>query len=115
MSMHFRFSATGPRLLGAAFVGLLIAAGNAAGAASDVRSVAVRYGDLDLGREAGVQALYGRLRAAAASACGRQELRDLRQRQQWRECRDAALARAVSELGNARLATLHREKQARES
>lgn len=114
MSTKWKFSRRVSGLLAAAVAGLVLATGGAA-AEGEVRSVAVRYGDLDLSREAGVRVLYGRLQAAAESVCGRDELRDLRRHQSWLECRDAALARAVDALGNARLAALHRERPTRQS
>lgn len=114
MSTKWKFSRRVSGLLAAAAAGLVLTRGGAA-AEDGTRSVAVRYGDLDLGREAGVRVLYGRLQAAAESVCGRDELRDLRRHQSWLECRDAALARAVDALGNARLAALHRERLTRAS
>lgn len=71
------------------------------------RSVTVHYGDLDLNRERDVQALYQRLKSAARTVCQPLESADLRQRQQWRECRATALERAVQRSGSEALAALH--------
>jgi len=99
----------------AAVLGVLVAPAGAVAEAPDTPAVAVRYGDLDLGRDTDVQALYTRLRAAAARVCGPVETRDLARHAAWRECRDSALARAVDQLGNARLAALHRGRPYRAS
>ena len=37
--------------------------------ASDTRSETVKFGDLDLGSQSGVEALYGRIHAAARRVC----------------------------------------------
>jgi UrcA family protein len=96
---------------------LVITTGMAAGFASNAeaagkgiatRSVAVRYGDLDLRHEAGVRALYQRLRMAAKQACGTLDTRHLAAHAAWQDCRNAALADAVERLGNERVAALHR-------
>jgi UrcA family protein len=102
-------------LLAAAAASLLLATGQAVAADTDVRTTTVRYADLDLYSDAGVQALYGRLRAAAARVCGPRASRDLYMQQLWRECRDDTLARAVSQLGNVKLAALHGRTSARQS
>jgi UrcA family protein len=102
---------------------MFIAAGMATGSAAtaeaappagmETRSVPVRYADLDLSREAGVRALYDRLRSAASRACGTFDNRDLAGRKYWQSCRDAALADAVGRLGNERVAALHQANQGR--
>lgn len=73
----------------------------------DTHSVTVRYDDLDLTREAGVRALYGRLVTAANRACGRYDPRRPRERRIWSDCFAAALATAVDGFGSAKLAALH--------
>jgi UrcA family protein len=115
MSTQLKTPRYGSAFLGAAFASLLLATGQAAAAGPNVRSVAVRYGDLDLASDAGVRALYARLRSAAANVCGPGADRDLAMRQAWQACRDEALGRAVSQLGNARLAALHGDRHAGQS
>src|ERR1700682_3241879 len=74
-------------------------------------SVVVRYGDLNLANESGVASLYGRIRAAAATACGRQpDGRELAQGAVWSACRDHAVARAVLTIGNPALTALQAGK-----
>ncbi|MCU0759853.1 MAG: UrcA family protein [Steroidobacteraceae bacterium] len=79
----------------------------AAAASVEVSRVVVSYGDLNLDSERGVQQLQRRLVGAAREVCGRPEPRDLRLAARARECADAAIARAVAEVGNARLARLN--------
>jgi UrcA family protein len=102
-------------LLAPVFTSLLLATGGAVAAKPDVRTIAVRYGDLDLSRDEGVRVLYGRLRAAAANVCGPRTYRDLATLRLWRECRDQTLERAVGQIGNPRLAALHDGKFAHKS
>jgi UrcA family protein len=69
--------------------------------------VVVRYDDLDLSRDAGVEALYGRLVMAAKRACGSYDAHLARERLAWRECFDTALEGAVAQFDSIRLAALH--------
>ena len=69
--------------------------------------VSVEYVPATLSSEEGAQALYERLRDAAARACGRYERRDLAARQQWKACYSQALAAAVERVGDERIAALH--------
>jgi UrcA family protein len=115
MSAHAKTLRFGTVLLAPVFTSLLLATGGAVAAEPDIRTVAVRYGDLDLSRDEGVRALYGRLRAAAANVCGPRTYRDLATLRLWRECRDETLGRAVGQIGNPRLAALHDTKFAHKS
>lgn len=77
-------------------------------------SKTVKMWDLDLARTADVQTLYERIQAAAEAVCRSEENRmwnNTRQRvpRGWSErCVDDAVDAAVSDVGNRRLATLHR-------
>ena len=55
--------------LGAVTCGSLSVAAEAVERAVNIANVTVRYTDLDLNTPAGVEALYGRLRAAAKQVC----------------------------------------------
>jgi UrcA family protein len=66
----------------------------------------VSYGHLDLGRAGAIDAVYRQLTVAAARACGAYESRNLRARDDWRRCRDAALSEVVAHFVEARIATL---------
>lgn len=72
-----------------------------------VRSVVVRYSDLDLNREQGSQAVYARLRSAARRVCGSVDPRDAAARLAWRTCYRKALDHAVAELHSAQVTALH--------
>jgi UrcA family protein len=72
-------------------------------------SLAVSYAHLDLGNSAAVETLFKQLAKTAERACGPYERRDLRQRHDWRECRDAAFGAAVARVVETRIATLRHE------
>jgi UrcA family protein len=63
----------------------------------------VRFADLNLNGEAGVQTLYGRLRLAATQVCAPFRGNSLREKTKWRECFDPALARSVAKVDEPRL------------
>jgi UrcA family protein len=94
-------------LAGLSFAATASAAGPAAPATADVARVVVQYGDLDLDTERGAAALQRRLVAAAREVCGSPQPRELKRHREARECMDAAIARAVDEVGSPRLARLH--------
>ncbi|MCG3168941.1 MAG: hypothetical protein CALGDGBN_00451 [Pseudomonadales bacterium] len=81
---------------------------------AETRSVVVRYGDLDLARDAGVQTLYARLIRASQAVCAPREDRIPAQRADWRRCHDAALDEAVVATGLERIVALHRERSGRD-
>jgi UrcA family protein len=77
-------------------------------------SVVVKYSDLDLNSTAGNKALFARLSAAAASACGNApNARDLQRQAQFRACYDSALNRAIDKVGSRELQALHASGLAR--
>jgi UrcA family protein len=94
-------------------LGLAALAGSAQlPAAADGRfveqSLEVRYDDLDLGGNAGIAQLYGRLRSAAETVC------DTGYRPQtlflvpgWRACVTGALEQAVAEVDRPALTAYH--------
>jgi len=67
------------------------------------RSARVAYGDLNLAADAGVSALYLRLRVAARQVCESGLFRDVVDR----HCASQALDQAVASVGNGRLKALH--------
>jgi UrcA family protein len=75
-----------------------------------VRSYKVSYAELNLSNEPGVEELYGRIRRAARRVCNRGQRVTLSTVVQERECRADAIADAVAQVKNARLAAHHREK-----
>jgi UrcA family protein len=85
-------------------------AAGAAGAAtpdSDVPTVVVKYSDLTLETDGGVNQLYRRIVSAAKQVCPDYPLHDLGAQRQVEVCRSQAIARAVRQIDNARLAALY--------
>lgn len=71
------------------------------------RSVAVSYAHVDLGKPSAVDALYRQLARTAERVCGSYEPRNLRERDDWRRCREAAMSEAIAQLVEARISALH--------
>ncbi len=67
----------------------------------------VSYADLNLNGEAGARVLHGRLRMAAAQVCAPLRGTSLRERTNWRDCVDPALARAVAKVDEPMLTAYH--------
>ena len=82
-------------------------AAGAAGTDSDAPSVIVKYSDTSLATNGGVNELYRRITVAARQVCPAASIRDLAARQQAAQCREQAIARAISQIGNPQLAALH--------
>ena len=70
------------------------------------KSVAISYGQLDLGDAAAVDTLYRQLANAAERACGAYDGRNLRERNAWRECRETAFSAGVAQLVAAQIAAV---------
>jgi UrcA family protein len=87
----------------------VIAAGaaGAAGTDSDAPSVIVKYSETSLETSGGVNELYRRITVAARQVCPAASIRDLVAQQQVAQCREQAIARAISQVGNPQLAALH--------
>lgn len=100
------------RLVTATAVALvgLSSAGIAQAADPGQTSITVTYADLDLAKPQGVDTLYARLRGAAKAACGDYDARNLREKALVRECREEALANAVSGIGHAALTAKHLQR-----
>lgn len=95
-----------------AFVGALAALAvtttSFAGSQTDrAPTVTVRFGDLNLSSDAGVKTLYRRISNAARKVCPDSESRDLGIAAASEGCQAAAVARAVRELNNSKLALVH--------
>jgi UrcA family protein len=87
-----------------------VMAAGAAGAAtpdSDVPSVVVKFDDLTLDTDSGVNRLYRRIVFAAKQVCSNGDMRGLHSHQQAEQCRRQAVARAIQQIDNPRLAALH--------
>jgi UrcA family protein len=74
---------------------------------ANARSVAVSYSNLDLSHTAAVDELYRQIAVAAKRACGSYDARNLRERDDWRQCRDAAVSNAIARFVETRIAALN--------
>ncbi len=70
---------------------------------SDSNTFKVQYADLNLDREAGVAALYGRLRVAAKRVCSEGESRMLISKKIYADCIERAVSTAVSQINRPML------------
>jgi UrcA family protein len=82
----------------------LLVAGSASAQTVDadgVTSVAVSYADLNLSQEPGAQAMFQRIKHAAATVCGTApDLRDAASRAIYDQCRGEAVSHAVAKLNS---------------
>jgi UrcA family protein len=113
MSTSITARTVGPRakfglLLLGSLAGIMAAGGaGAAGLDSDVPSVVVKYSEQSLATDEGVYTLYRRIKDAAKQVCPAEETRDLNRQSHIKECRNQAVARAIRQIANSRLAALH--------
>jgi UrcA family protein len=113
MSVSITARAAGSRakfglLLLGSLAGIIAAgAASAAGLDSDVPSIAVKYSDQSLATDDGAYALYRRITSAAKRVCPDSSTKDLSRLAKVEECRDQAIARAIRQIDNSRLAALH--------
>jgi UrcA family protein len=71
----------------------------------------VSYADLNLNGEAGARVLHGRLRMAATQVCAPLRGTTLREKSNWRECFDPALARSVAKVDEPMLTAYHLSRE----
>jgi UrcA family protein len=91
----------------ASVLALLHGGGVQAANVATVRSITVRYDDLDLNREAGARVLIRRIASAARSACGpAPDIRDLRQHPVYEACVGAATSNAIDSVHAPLVASL---------
>jgi len=94
-------------LLGSVAGVIAAGAAGAAGTDSDAPSVVVKYSETSLETSGGVNDLYRRITVAARQVCPAVSIRDLVAQQQVAQCREQAIAREISQVGNPQLAQLH--------
>jgi UrcA family protein len=95
-------------LMVGSLVGVLgLGAASAATHDRDVPAVVVKYSELNLSTDAGVNTLYHRIMYAARQVCPDESIRDLKAHEQVAVCRDQAIARAIRQINNSRLAALY--------
>lgn len=87
---------------------LLASAATADPKGSDqVRSAVVGFGELDLSKRAGADALYKRIRSAAATVCNVNQSRESQRIARSRACFRSAVDGAVAQVNHPRLSALH--------
>ena len=79
----------------------------AVAAHAETPSATVPYGDLDLNKRAGAEAMLTRIKAGVDQVCGEPGHRTLAQRQQYRTCSKQAMDSAVAQLGAPLVSALH--------
>jgi len=94
-------------LLGSLAGIMAIGAASAASPDSGVPTVVVKYSEQSLATDGGVNDLYRRITNAAKQVCPTASIRDLSAIRQVEECRDQAVARAIRQIDNSRLAALY--------
>jgi UrcA family protein len=82
-------------------------AAGAASPATHVPTVVVKYSQDSLANDVGVNDLYRRIRLAARQVCPEASFRDFAAQHLVEQCRDEAVARAIRQIDNSRLAALH--------
>jgi len=113
MSISTRARAAGPRakfglLLLGSLAGIMAAGGaSAAGLDSDVPSIVVKYSAQSLATDDGVYALYRRITAAAKQVCPDPGTHNWNLKAAVDQCRNDAIAGAIRQIDNSRLAALH--------
>ncbi len=95
-------------IIAAGLGGWLLASTAFAAATTDAPAVRVAYSELDLGKDAGVERLYARLRHAAEQVCGSVDNRDLLAQRHQEACVRASLDRAVESVHSSRLTARHK-------
>lgn len=98
-------------IFGVLTIGSFVSA-QAAQPARELPSVTVRYADLDLNTAGGVDALYGRLRAAARAVCDVRAGRPLVEANAALACYRQVLAAAVDNVKSPTLSAVHRTRNA---
>ena len=87
-----------------------LAAAGVAGASvsnNDVSRIVVKYSRESLSTDSGVNQLYSRIKYAAKQVCPDASGRDLGAQQRVQDCRREAVARAIRNIDNSRLAALY--------
>jgi UrcA family protein len=93
-------------MIGGCLIGSMIGRTAAADPLDDVPTVVVKYDTMSLSTEPGIRALYLRLESAASRVCDVESNRDLTSTTVAKNCREAALDRAVRQINNPRLAEI---------
>lgn len=76
--------------------------------ATEVPSVVVEYGDLNLNTKAGILRLHARLRSAALNVCSPLDSRVIGRLGEYEACVAKAITQSVAAVGNDSLSKYHR-------
>lgn len=77
----------------------------------EVKSQLISYADLDLSGPAGAHTLLMRIRGAAEQVCSPEAfIRDFRDSEDYRDCKDEAMSRAVDQVDSPLVAGWYRER-----
>jgi UrcA family protein len=74
----------------------------------------VQYSFTELATDVGTRAVYARIKRAAAAVCPAYFPLDLDMEAASKECQEKAMARAVSQIGDARLAAVYKGHSAKQ-
>jgi UrcA family protein len=97
------------KIIAAGLGGWLLASTAFAATPGEAPTVRVRYGELDLTKDAGVERLYTRLQHAALRVCGGDiDHRQLARARVQEACVQQALDRAVEDVHSSRLTARHK-------
>jgi UrcA family protein len=94
-------------LMGGLSCAMAVGTASAATVDSDVPSLVVRYNSQTLATDSGVQDLYRRIVRAAKQVCPEILGQDLRSYGRAQQCRAQAVANAINQINNSRLAALY--------
>jgi UrcA family protein len=87
--------------------GLTASLASAATIDDEIKTVVVRYSDLDLSQPSDAQRLYVRIKNAARVACGDVGPEQLERRASFEACMSQAITDAVQHVGAVRVTELH--------
>ena len=104
-------------LICVATIGAGLAVNQASAASSDdaLRSVVVRYSDLNLAKPQDARTLYARIRTAARLACGDVETPDLARFARFHNCINEAVTKAVSSVNMQQVTEIHQAQSQHQS
>jgi UrcA family protein len=97
-------------VLAGSLAGPVSALAASSGKLDDLPSRKVKYGDLDLNRDAGVAALFSRIKTAAREVCQPIDVLFLNLVRQQYSCSQDAIARAVADVNAPLLTSYFLEK-----
>jgi UrcA family protein len=104
-------------LICVATIGAGLAVNQASAASSDdaLRSVVVRYSDLNLAKPQDARTLYARIQTAARLACGDVETPDLARFARFHNCINEAVTKAVSSVNMQQVTEIHQAQSQHQS